>query len=176
MKPKELFLKILEDLEQKSHSNDWYDMLLISGLIYKLLYDKHPLVDEINASKLQISFEVNNRRGTSIDSSLIFWSIEDGFDPETSVPSLSKPINVNREGLYTQQVMRINGEVINVKDLIRFLRNKQGGVHHDNVALVDKDKLLKQLQTELGIGGVPGGLRLMRAIARVVVKGLTPLK
>jgi hypothetical protein len=175
MDKKALFLKSLEDLEGKSQSQDWYDMLLISGLVYKLLYDEHPLVDEINTTKTKISFEINDRQLPN-DPSLVFYSIEDGFDPQTSVPHLTKSIIVNKDGLYSRQIMIINSEVFTVKELIRFLRNKQGGVHTDNVSLTDKDILLKDIQTTLGIGGVSAGLRLMRAISRVVVRGLHPLK
>jgi hypothetical protein len=49
-------------------------------------------------------------------------------------------------------------------------------VHIDNVSLSDKEKLLKELQATLFIGGVKAGLKLMTAIARIVVKGLSPLK
>jgi hypothetical protein len=175
MNQKALFLRTLEDLNQKSQSGDWYDMLLISGLIYKLLYDTHPLVDENNPTKAKIFFEVNSKEPPK-DPFLAFWSIEDGFDPETSVPHLAKPIKVDRQGLYARQVMIINSETINIKDLIRFLRNKQGGVHNDNISLTDKDKILKELQGRFGIMGVPAGLRLMRAISRVVAKGLIFLR
>lgn len=175
MNQKALFLKTLDDLEQKSQSQDWYDMLLISGLIYKLLYDEHSLVDEVNNAKMKISFEVNDRQLPN-DPSLVFYSIEDGFDPQTSAPHLIKIVTVNKDGLYARKIMIVNSEVYTVKELIRFLRNKQGGVHNDNVSLSDKDVILKDIQTTLGIGGVFAGLRLMQAISRVVVKGLQPLK
>lgn len=170
-----LFLKSIEDLEKKSQSEDWYDMLLISGLLYKLLYDEHPLVDEINTTRIKISFEINDRQLPN-DPSLSFYSIEDSFDPQTSVPHITKPITVNKDSLYARQIMIINSEVFTVKELIRFLRNKQGGVHNDNLSLTDKELLLKDIQTTLGIGGVSAGLRLMRVISRVVVRGLRPLK
>jgi len=175
MDTRNIFLKTLEDLENKSKSRDWYDMLLVAGLIYKLLYDKHPVVDAINTSKQEIVFNVNDRTLPS-DPSLTFYSIEDGIDPETSVPHLTKIKQVDRAGLYACPVMVVNGETITVKELIRFLRNKQGSVHFDDVSLTPKDRLLKELQATLFIGGVNSGLRLMRAIARVVVKGLDPLK
>ncbi|MHB8913450.1 MAG: hypothetical protein ACYC4I_00335 [Minisyncoccota bacterium] len=175
MDTKQLFEKTLKDLIEKSQSNDWYDMLLISGLIYKLLYDEHPLVDEVNITKQKVVFDVNDRDIPN-DQSLVFYSIEDGFDPETSVPHLTNIISVDKNALYARKVMVINGEIITVKELIRFLRNKQGGVHSDNMSLTDKDKVLKELQTSFSVGGVNAGFRLMRAISRVVVKGLSPLK
>lgn len=171
MDKKQLFKKTLEDLKIKSQSNDWYDMLLISGLIYKLLYDEQPLVNEVKNKNLKISFKINNRVIPS-DPSLIFWSIEDGFDPETSVSHLTNIIEIDKEELYRRPVMIVKGEIITVKDLIKFLRNKQGGVHNDTVKLTDKDKILKDLQENFFIGGVNLGLRLMRAISRVIIKGL----
>ncbi len=175
MNTKELFLKTLEDLEKKSQSQDWYDMLLISGLIYKLLYDKHPMVYEVNTSKIPISFEVNDMK-LHTDPSLMFSSVEDAFDPQTTPPPFAKPMIVNTQVLYSREVMTIGPEILTVKDLIKFLRNKQGGVHYDNVASVDKEPVLKELQETMGIAGVTAGLRLMRAISRVVVRGLQPLK
>lgn len=175
MNQKELFIKTLEDLERKSQSQDWYDVLLTSGLTYKLLFDEHPLVDEINKEKKKIFFEVNDESPPN-DPSLVFWSVEDGFDPQTSVPHLTKIIRVNRDGLYGRQIMVIESEIITVKELIRFLRNKQGGVHNDNISLTEKDKILKELQATFRIGGVAAGLRSMGAISRVVVRGLSFLK
>lgn len=150
-------------------------MLLLSGLVYKLLYDRHPLVDVANTSGQQIVFSVNDRK-LPTDPTLVFYSIEDGIDPDTSVPHLTNAVRMDRNGLYQQPVMVVKGEAITVKDLIRFLRDKQGSVHADNVSLTDKDKLMKELQATLFIGGTNSGLRLMRAIARVVIKGLNPLK
>jgi hypothetical protein len=175
MDTKLLFQKTLKDLKGKSQSSDWYDMLLASSLIYKLLYDKHPLVDEVNTTKQKLIFVLNNR-AVPTDPSLVFWSVEDGFDPDTSVPHLRQSIQVDRAGLYAHGIMVVKGEIITVKDLIRFLRNKQGSVHVDNVSLTDKDKILKELQSTLFIGGINAGLRLTRAISRVVIKGLEQLK
>lgn len=175
MDTNQLFKKTLDDLREKSQSSDWYDMLLISSLIYKLLYDPHPLVDEVNLAKQKIIFLVN-QRNVPTDPSLMFWSVEDGLDPDTSVPHLTKSVEVDRAGLYSQPVMVVNGISITVKELIRFLRNKQGSVHFDGVSLSDRDKILKEIQSTLFIGGTNAGLRLMRAISRVVVKSLDQLK
>lgn len=168
-----LFIKTLEDLETKSKSNDWYDMLLMAGLVYKLLYDQHPLLQAVSNSQVLFDISVSNPPAMP---GLVFWSVEDGIDPETCVPGLKRVESVDKSGLYTQVILVSNGENFSVKDLIRFLRNKQGGVHVDNVTLEDREKILKEIQNTIAIGGAAAGLRLMRAISRVVVRGLTPVK
>lgn len=167
---KELFNKTLEDLRNKSKSNDWYDMLLISSLVYKLLYDQHPLINKVAENKT-IKFEINNRKPPGI-LGLTFWSVEDGIDPDTSAPRLLNRKIVTKDGLYTQIVMLVNGEIFTIKDLIKFLRNKQGAVHSDTISLNEKESILKDIQNTLTIGGVAAGLRLMRAISRIVLKAL----
>lgn len=171
-----LFLKTIEDIEKKMKSRDGYDILMISGLLRKLLLDDDPLIHQVNQSqKLKISFTVNDRRPPIGDNSLMFWSIEDGFDPNTSVPRLTKPVEVNKDQLLKRQIMIINGQIITVLDLIKFLSNVQGGIHAGQ-PMNSKETTLKEVQKYLGIGGLPAGIRSILSISRVILKGLEPLR
>ncbi len=171
-----LFLKTLEDIEKKINSRDGYEIFMISPLLRKLLIDDYPLMDHVNKTlKLRISFRINNRKLPLGDSSLMFYSMEDGFDPDTSVPHLTHPLEVSRDGLLKSQIMIIKGEIITVKDLIKFLSHVQGAVHTGKPKNA-KDLSLKEIQEYLGIGDLPAGIRTILSISRVVLKGLEPLK
>lgn len=172
----QLFIKTLEDVEKKMESRDGYEVLMISGLLRKLLLDDDPLIYQVNRDrKLKIFFIVNDRQPPSGDKSLVFWSVEDGFDPNTSVPHLTKPLKVNKDQLLKRQIMIINGEAVTVLDLIKFLSNVQGGVHAGRPENI-KETTLQEAQKYLGIGGLPAGIRSILSISRVVVKGLEPLR
>jgi len=47
---------------------------------------------------------------------------------------------------------------------------------HPGLPKSDQEKILKELGQTLGIGGLPVGIRILKAISRVVLKGLAPLK
>jgi len=172
----QLFTKTLEDIEKKMKSRDEYEILMISGLLRKLLLDNNPLIYQVNQSrKLKISFIVNDRQPPVSDKSLVFWSVEDGFDPDTSVLHLTKPLEVNKDQLLKRQIMIINSEMVTVQDLIKFLSNVQGGVHAGRLENV-KETTLQEAQKYLGIGGLPAGIRSILSISRVIIKGLKPLR
>lgn len=171
-----LFIKTLEDIEEKMSSQDGYEILMISGLLRKLLLDNNPLIDQVNQNrKFKISFIVNGRQPPTGDKSLLFWSMEDGFDPDTSVPHLRKPLEVNKDQLLKRQIMIINGEIITVLDLIKFLSNVQGGIHAGKPKNI-KEIALQEIQRYLGIGGLPAGVRSVLSMSRIIIKGLEPLK
>ncbi len=171
-----LFLKTLEDIEKKMKSQDGYEIFMIAPLLRKLLIDDYPLIDQVNGNKkLKIKFKINNRQIPLGDSSLMFYSMEDGFDPDTSVPHLAYPLEVNRDKLLSRQIMIIDGTPISVIDLIKFLSHVQGGVHLGK-AKTSQEQALKEIQSYLGIGGLPAGIRTILSISRVVTKGLEPLK
>jgi hypothetical protein len=170
MDKKHLFVRTLEDLEQKSSSQDPYDIILMSGLIFKLLFDSPPLISEVISQRGELNFTFSNKKPTIING-LVFWSIEDGFDPDTAHAPVI--VTTNKDTMYKSGVMIINGQEITVGDLIKYIRNVQGGVHIGS-AKNEKQEVLQKL--ELFIGGLAVGLKLLSAISRVVVKGLSPLK
>lgn len=171
-----LFINTLKDLQGKINSNDHYEILMAVALLRKLLIDGDPLVNKVNKNLRQkIEFTVSDRSMPMDTDGLTFWSIQDGFDPETSIPHLSKPIRVNKDGLLKRSVILINSKLITVLDLIKFLSHVQGAVHSGSPK-DDKDKLLKNAEKNLTVGGMPAGLRSIKAIGRVVLKGLDPLR
>jgi len=169
-----LFLKTLDDIEKKMKSQDAYEIFMISGLIRKLLIDDYPLVDQVNESKrFKITFKINNRRPPLGDTSLVFWDMHDGFDPNTSVPHLTNPIEVDRNKMLKTQIMIVNGETITVQDLIKYLSNVVGGIHAGKPRS-SKEHALHEIQ--IYVGGLQTGVRNLLSISRVVLKGLEPLR
>jgi hypothetical protein len=171
-----LFLKTLEDIEKKLQSKDGYEIFMVSGLLRKLLMDDYPLIDNVNEQRrLKIKFRINNRKLPIRDPSLKFYSMEDGFDPDTSVPHKTFPLEVNKSRLLKSKLMIIDREVIEVRDLIKFLSHVMGGVHSGRPKN-SKEIALLEIQKYLGLGGLPAGIRTIMSVARVVIKGLEPLK
>ena len=165
-----LFVRTMEDLETRCKSNDVYEILMIAGLLRKLLLDGSPLVDLVNRKRKQkIHFIANNRSVPVPD----FWSIEDGFDPDTAARCV--PLEVTKNELLSRPVLKHGNEIFTVRELILHIAHV-GGAIHSGTPKTNKDKILKELGETMFIGGLPAGLRTMRAIGRVVVKGLERLK
>ena len=49
MKKEQLFIRTIEDLDNKLNSTDDYEILMIAGLLRKLLLDGGALLDQINS-------------------------------------------------------------------------------------------------------------------------------
>ena len=171
-----LFLNTIKDLQTKIESNDAYEILMATALLRKLLVDANPLITEVNRTRrLKILFTVNDRPIPTNEMGLVYWSTQDGFDPDTA--RISQPITVNKDGLLKRPSMIIEGKVITVLDIIKFICHYQGAVHvgKQNPAEA-KQELLKKVEETVTVGGLPGALRSVCAIGRVVLKGLEPLK
>jgi hypothetical protein len=172
----QLFVQTLDDLDVRLKSHDEYEILMIAMLIRKLILDENSLVDQVNRNRQQkIRFIVNDRPVPTTEPKPIFWSIEDGFDPNTSLARLTKPLEVTKDQLFSRSVLMSGNRIFTVKDIVKQFANVQGAIHV-GMPKDEKEKHLKQLTETLGIGGLPAGLRLLYPIGRVIRKGLEPLK
>lgn len=174
MNRKQLFVYTLRDIEKKLTEGNPYEILMIAGLLRKLLLDGHPLADQVNTKRLKIRFIINDRPVPE-DSRLVLWSIEDGLDPDTAVPHLRKPIEVPRDKLLSTKVLKIGNNISTVKDVLLHLAHIEGAIHAES-AKNEKDKILDKFIQKWKIGGISATLRLLKAIARIVLKGLKPLE
>ena len=171
-----LFIKTLEDIEGRLASHDEYEILMIAGLLRKLLLDSNPLMNQANQEKkIKITFRINDRGIPQTPPIPTFWSIEDGLDPETSVAHLCNPKEVNKDSLLNTPIILFNGNTITIKDLIQHMAHVEGAIH-PGTPKSDEEKILKELGQTFGIGGLPAGIRLLKAISRVVLKGLQTLR
>lgn len=171
----QLFIKTLDDIESRLASQDEYEILMISGLLRKLFLDKNRLIDQIKNKKDKVRFIVNESKIISSPIKPDFWSIEDGLDPNTAVPGLHNQKIVNIDNFLKTPVMLVDGNLITVRELIKQIAHIEGAVHSGRPTS-NKETVLKECSRTFGIGGLPAGIRLLRAIARVALKGLEPLK
>lgn len=175
-----LLVRTLSDLEHRAAATDEYEALLAAGLLRKLLMDAHPLVDQVNANyRLKLRFLIN---GSTPYEELVladgpsYWSLEDGIDPTIDQPpGLMAPEEATRDQLLSRRVMMLSGKEVSVRDLIDQLAHIEGAVHSSQPR-EPREAMLKQVARELYIGGLPAGVRQIQSIARVVARGLAPLR
>lgn len=170
-----LFLKTYEDIEKRLTEEDSYGILQISALIRKLLLDDSPLVDQVNRNyKKKIIFEITQTQlyqpGIPAPD---FFSVQDGLDPDTSRPGKQK-IQINRDNFFKTPILLVKGKEYSIKDIIQYEAHVMGGVHAGSPKS-DKDEILKKIEN-LFVGGYRPSLRQLKAIARVVLKAIKPLK
>lgn len=170
-----LFLKTYEDIENRLTKEDPYEILQISALIRKLLLDDYPLVDQVNRNfKKKIIFEITKTQpyppGIPIP---VFFTVQDGLDPDTSRPG-KKKIQINRDNFLKTPILLVKGREYSIRDIIQYEAHMMGAVHA-GLPKSDKDEILKKIEN-LSVGGYRTSLRQLKAIARVVLKALKPLK
>lgn len=176
MDVEQLFIRILQDLETRLDSRDWYEILHIPVLLRTLLMNQNPLLNQVNRERRKkVRFTVNDRPFPPYKPTPDFFSLEDGFDPDTSVPHLSNPIEVSKDGLLSRPVIFYEGQVYTVKDVIQHAAYV-GGILHPGQPKNHRQEVFQELRNTWNIGGLEAGLRLLQAIGRVVRKGLEPLR
>src|SRR5207248_3216413 len=155
-------------------SNNQYEILMAAALLRKLLTDENPLVDQVNRNrKLKIAFTINGKKSLD-ETGLEFWTVQDGFDPETSNARIILQ-TVKKDELLKRTSMIVKGKAISVLALIRFLCHIEGAVHIDNPT-TEEEVMLKTISEHMTVFGGSPVIRSISAISRVVLKGLEPLK
>jgi hypothetical protein len=171
-----LFLDTLRDIERRISNQDPYEILLISGLIRKLMFDDYPIINQVNRNyKLKLKFEITvPQDDIDNDPNLAFWSVQDGLDPDTASPFKKRKF-VSRDEFIHTTVTVINGKHFSIKDIVLFESNVCGGIHA-GAPKSDKDYALNLVGKSLTVGGYSPCLRQLLAIARVILKSCDPLK
>jgi hypothetical protein len=185
-----LFDRTLEELEKKTKANDEYELLMTTPLLRKLLIDgNNSLVSQINKKGKKLRFSVNVREPlhkrvpsvfTPEDLQTYFWFAKSGLDPEIA----DKFRNYNLQQLsfddFLQQVViYAKGQEITVRDLIKHLSDKEGGIHKQRKKLVQtevKNIILQELGETIGINNLPAGLSTLRSINAIVIRNLSIFK
>ena len=87
-----LFVKTLEDIQNRLSGTDPYEILLISALVRKLFLDDHPLVDQVNkVHRVKLSFEITIPHVKPQNEAFqTFWTVQDGLDPDTAPPFMQR--------------------------------------------------------------------------------------
>lgn len=171
-----LFLRTLEDIERRLVQTDPYEILFIAALIRKLFLDDFPLVDQVNRNhRLKIKFE------TTVPFKLpngfpapSFWTVQDGLDPDTAHPGKHRYV-ASRNQFFQTVVTIVDNHQYSVRQIVLFEANVMGAVHTGSPK-TDKEHALKQVDSTIAVGGYAPALRQLKAIARVVLRSLSPLR
>jgi hypothetical protein len=174
MEAEKLFLVRCRQIASLLESNNEVDLLDLSGLLRQLLLDQHALVDSVNggsSEKVKLEFYVGAfSHAPDQFASLLF--LEDGIDPQTRRPGAPSAV-LSMGNFLNHAVIYASGEHLTIKDVIKHAAESAGGVHHNPHS--KKHRVLAQLSRRAAVGGLPLGIRMLKAIARVTMRTLTPL-
>lgn len=172
----QLFVQTLKDLAARSAPGATeYDLLQTAALLRRLLLDgSASLVHQVNRTRRQEVRYRANRRAPPSDPAPTFWAIQDGFDPDTAVPGLSHPEALDLDQLLNAPLMLMGGQILSVREVIRYVANVAGGVHL-GLPRTPKEQALASVGATIRLGGQSPEVRSLLAVARVVSKGLAPL-
>lgn len=174
MDAERLLLARCKQLAVLVQSNDEVELLDMASLIRQLLFDQHSLTDSVNKgrNKVNLMFHVGDFSYPP-DQYVTLMSLEDGIDPHTRRPG-SPSLSLSRKRFQNHVIAHGAGQQLTIMEAIKFAANVAGGRHHDPYPK-DKDKIIASLSKQHRIGGLPFGVRLQKAIARVVLRALDPL-
>ncbi len=117
--------------------------------------------------KLQIRYTINGRKQQGLA-----WTMQDGFDPDTADGAV--PVEVKVDGLLAHPIIGMGSEQATVADVIRYGAYVAGAVHA-GVASGPIEESLDDFAKFMKIGGIAPHAGALRAVGRVVYKGLAPL-
>ena len=183
-----LFLRACDELQGRCESDDEYTMLGIAGILRLLLWDEMPLIDQVNRQhRLKLLFVVGAtipvapkeqpKKGAPhggtlrrVQSGLLMQAVEDSFFPKQGQGTPMK-----RDAFLALPVLMVGGHVYSVRDVLRHMAYVGGTIHAYDPS-DEKDQALHEIRGLLQTGGVGPGLRTLRAIGRVVLVCMGPLR
>lgn len=168
-----LFLRRHQQIASLSASHDHVDLLDLSDKLRQMLCDKHSLMDVVNTDRMKVKFCVG-LFSFPVDEHTTFMSLEDGIDPDTRRPGAPSKL-MSKDEFLGHTVVWLDGRGHSVKDVIGHARNVAGGSHFDPKTDREEYRYLAQLSSQLFVGGLPAGIRMLQAIGRVTARGLQPL-
>lgn len=166
MNPYDLSIHIVEDIRSRLRQPNAYNYIKISGLIRQLLFDQNQvlLIAQKHADKPFLFFL--GGRGIKYDPQHIprspFVFIAGSLDPEKEV------IEVKPEEYGSLKVVLTNSHAWSIRDVVRYVANKRGGVHYDE-RLEPDQKPLDEISRALGIQGTESMFNQVGYIGQNVV-------
>lgn len=177
MEPEELFIRTLDDLRRSIYSPDEYEVLRASHLLRQLLLDGTPLFRVVNRiHKLKnIEFSVAvNEPPTIPGLPYSVWCALDGIDPDSCPPNFPRR-SLSLEAFLKVVMAVTDGHTHTVHDIIDYLAHVAGGVHLGRPKS-DAEKAMADLQKQFVFMDMTAASRMIRAIGRVVLRGLAGLR
>ncbi|HEX7483938.1 MAG TPA: hypothetical protein VF281_02170 [Candidatus Saccharimonadales bacterium] len=160
----------LAEISNKNTKN--YNLNKIAAILRQFLLDRNQLISDVrrilSANQLHtstISYPCQPYIAPQIPN-LQFGGAYDGFEIPNAIPSFSSNLFLNIS------VGTVIDTVITVKDLVKYVANKDGAIHYDQKKLEGNDLLLQQLQYEFIVGGNSALSKMLPPVGRVVLNGL----
>lgn len=197
-----LFVETMHDLRHKLRdSGSTYELLRSSALMRQLLIDGSPLMHQINRKRqvpvqfhwVELRPDEFRRRGIPTPQSFAIGFAVDGAEGYPNGVMCAYHASGGDQSFLKAIVALEGGEPITVRDMIKHAANVDGGVHAGVVRASEAgQQRLEQLRSSLLFyGGIeelarafgltadqaslPGGPATLRAVGRVLVRGLDPL-
>ena len=162
-----------------SHLSD-YKINQISRILRQFLFDDKSVISA--AARLAMP---KRRRGKFVFKcnpykpmlapGLDFGSIQDGFYPGPNI-SFGSPIVVSRQDLGKQLLFVYKGNTYNLRQLVKYIANKEGAVHFDQTELDVTELEMREIQDFFSIGERAALTSMLKGVAHVVLEGLTDLR
>ncbi len=162
----------LGEIEEKLSSPDTYKLIRIAGLIRQLLFDQHsvlPIAQKEFGGK--ITFSVNAytiEKMIENDIKII------GRPPTEAVAGhldfMSDQIELTSDKYGKLKVLYVNGKFFSIKDIIKYVANKRGGIHLDEKNLDSEQQILDSLSRRLHMQGVESVFTQIFYIAKNIIK------
>jgi len=190
----ELFLLTLRQLESHIAGKvTRFDLLMVAAALRRLLLDgANSLVVLVNRRRqMKLRYRVNQQ---SAPPGARLWWVLDSIDPDIINSRDALPLHATLDQLLSRPVGLLRGVKITAKDLVLYFSNVAGGVHL-GTPKSDKERTLAELDGRLADGevalgkatpgvdpaislevdGLSGLLRSLRAVGRIVLRGLASL-
>lgn len=155
-----------------------YSALEASALVRKLLIDASPLLHQVNRQRRKrIVFDVAGNAAYEalvMEDKPVFYAPAGGLSPRLALGMPFQVTPMNLDQFLARRALYVNGHDITVRQVVLQLANVEGGVHA-GTPNTEVEKLLNEVNAQLGIGGMGSVAYSMQAIADVVVAALQPL-
>lgn len=136
MTEEQLFINIINDLEQRVKDNTPYDLVKAAGLIRQLFIDNGCLFHELNKKyRLKVKFKIADTPTPSPNTITLLPLCPNQF---------YNTIEVKLEKLLSKEVFSNMIYNYTVRDVIKYAANKRGGVHLDQYK-TEKEKYYNKL-------------------------------
>lgn len=178
MKPEQMFLNTIEQLQILINSYHEYEIIRASHLIRQLLLDgQKSLVERVNKShRLKIKYRVVKTSPPDIPGlpPLKAWCAVDSIVPYMAPPG-SQPVSMNWEKFQKQIVAIIDGHRYSVHDIVDYVAHIAGGVHLGSPN-TDRARILASLDRQIPSTNLNIIVMTLRGIGRIILTGLSDLK
>jgi hypothetical protein len=171
----------LRELKSILDRADPYEMLRASAILRQLLMDGSNLMDQVNRT-----CRVKKLRFAAVDQREMFafastvkgidvLSIPDSIDPAMGIGRVVGEFS--RDQLLKLPVAYHKPDTYTVGEIIEIAANVRGGVHPGEPRNEEESGLIGVSEKyRFDLQGVPFDLYYLRGIAKVVIRGLTPLR